>query len=425
MRRLLPVMVAPLLLLSTTTAPAQVKMDIPAPAAGSKLENVYSVVAPEVRCAAVCDHAGWLAFGHRVTHLDAQVSLFRLDAQGNAAATPIRLKLPRSPGLARYPIYVLGLAFHPKLPLLYVWQDVDLPKKPGYNYIAIDLLGSERTGSEQIDHLLIYSLEKPQPELLAATCRGHAYLFCQMAGSISVDPAGERLYVPNLRVADDSNYRTIPGSLVLAPDGIPLVGDGDPKADRAAHIAAIDKLQEDDKELLPQRRPPWGHETFTEVWGGCGTGFVHTGRDQVLIGGYHATALIAWKPDDKQARLHSFLVNDSYRRFYAVGHPRLPVAYVAPLDGLYLLRFEIADGNITLVPRQANIAAYVTSPAVVMSKANRLAFGSNHGVVAVNLDDQGRFKRECVQTAVASPRVEAIAYSEKFDRLYVPVETGK
>ena len=31
---------------------------------------------------------------------------------------------PRPDALAKYPNYPLALAFHPKLPLLYVWQDV-------------------------------------------------------------------------------------------------------------------------------------------------------------------------------------------------------------------------------------------------------------------------------------------------------------
>ena len=423
MTRFLPVLA--LLVILTTTAPGQIKIDIPAAPADSKIDNLVCVVAPEARCAAVCDTFGWLAIGHRSSHFDAQVSLFRLDAQGKPAATALPLKLPRSPGLARYPIHALSLAFHPKLPLLYVWQDVDLPKKPDPHY-AIDLLGSERTGSEQIEHLLIYSLEKPQPELLVGTCSGRAYLFAQPAGGVSVDPAGERLYVSNLRVGDDSDYRATVGSFALAPDGIPLVADGDPKLDRAAHIAAIDKVQNDGKSVMPQRRAPWDHDALPHVWGGSGTGFVHTGRDQVLIGSFHTTALIAWKPDDKQARLHSFQVNAAaYCRFYAVGHPRLPIAYVAALDHQYLLRFEHVDGNFTLVPRQANVAASVTSPAVVLSKANRLAFGSNQRVVAVNLDEQGRFKRECVQAAVPNPRVEALAYSDKFDRLYVAVETSK
>jgi hypothetical protein len=89
------------------------------------------------------------------------------------------------------------------------------------------------------------------------------------------------------------------------------------------------------------------------------------------------------------------------------------------------MRFEYADGNFTLVPRQGNVTNYITSAPVVMGKRKCVAYGSNYRVVGVKLDDQGRFLRESVQATVPSPRIEALAYSDKFDRLYVPVETGK
>jgi hypothetical protein len=57
-----------------------------------------------------------------------------------------------------------------------------------------------------------------------------------------------------------------------------------------------------------------------------------------------------------------------------------------------------------------------------MGKANKIAVGGQWAVFVVPLDDEGRFKPERVQQKVGVSLVEALTYSDKFDRLYVAVE---
>jgi hypothetical protein len=121
--------------------------------------------------------------------------------------------------------------------------------------------------------------------------------------------------------------------------------------------------------------------------------------------------------------LFSFLVNDSLRKYYLTAHPRLPVFYVTPMGNTYTLRFEHADGFVTLVPLQAELpGSAVTGPPLFMARRSKLVFPSNGLVFTVGLDHQGRFRQERGRALVPNPTVEAIAYSEFHDRLYVAVE---
>src|SRR5438067_8199058 len=155
----------------------------------AKVPYVVPVVAPAAYCAAVGDAAGLVAVGHKVDK-QAQLSLFRLDAQGKPADKPIVVKLPKPATLAQRDTYPLSLAFHPTLPLLYVWQEVEGLKG--------DPVPPDEPAWKEFDHLLIYSLEKA-PELLVALCRGPLFHTGNAAGSLGLDGGNGLLYIPNLR----------------------------------------------------------------------------------------------------------------------------------------------------------------------------------------------------------------------------------
>ena len=55
--------------------------------------------------------------------------------------------LPRPQSLSTFPSSAKSLIFHPRLPLLYVWQDIDAPIK-----------GPKVEAVQEFDHLLIYSI---------------------------------------------------------------------------------------------------------------------------------------------------------------------------------------------------------------------------------------------------------------------------
>jgi hypothetical protein len=389
-------------LLTVAPAPAQLRVQIPA-GRPTKLAYVIPVVAPAARAAAVSDAAGWLAVAHHARHPDAHVSLYRLGADGRPSGSPVAMKLPRPPSLARYANYPLGLAFHPKLPLLYVWQDVALPKDA--RGVPLPVAAADRAGWEQFDHLLIYGLEKGRPELLVSLCRGEAFAHGLPDGSLGLGAKGGRLYVPNVRVPKAASGQTVVGCYDLDAKGLPATADR--------------------KAIPPRHVAPPNKDAFPDHPTGCGFGFVPVGLDAVLFGGYYSTALVLWRPEDRTRRLFSFTLPRSYRRFVAAGHPDLPVIYVSDLVSSEAYCFEHVEGNLTLVPQRATFAEDILHSApVVLTRKGQVAFGGRHRVFIVNLDKEGRFLPAGATVGVNNPQVEALAYSARHNRLYVAVEAS-
>jgi len=156
-----------------------------------KVPYVVPLIAPAAYCAAAGDALGMVAVGHKVDK-QARLSLFRLNAKGKPAGAPLVVKLPKPAILAARDTYPLSLAFHPTLPLLYVWQEVEGLKG--------DPVPPDEPAWKDFDHLLIYSLEKA-PELLVALCRGPLFHTGNVAGSLGLDVGNGLLYIPNLRFA--------------------------------------------------------------------------------------------------------------------------------------------------------------------------------------------------------------------------------
>lgn len=420
------------LLLTASLTAGQTKVRIPT-VEDATIDNLIKVEASLANNSAVCDRLGLIAFTHDAKHVDGQVSLRKLDAAG-APGDALLLKLPKPAGLAKYPNYATGLSFHPTLPLLYVWQDVEMPKDE--RKIPQSLSAADNAAMNEFDHLLIYSLEKPVPELLAGLCRAPEFSYSRPAGCVTVDAAGERLYVPNV-TTDHKPAGTTIGSYVLWADGMPVVGqpeEGKPAPGtekptpegRAAHIAAIQAASKANKQALPQRVcPANGYAFYPDSAVGSGIGFVPIARDIVITGGYHATGIVSWTPEDRTCRMVHYRLQSHYSYKWPAGHPSLPLVFVAENQDAHLFRFEHADGNPTLVPQRADLeAANLSSNPAVMAKAKKIAVGSQHRVIVIGLDDNARFKPERKQQLVGS-MVRTLCYSEKFDRLYVAVEKEK
>ena len=119
---------------------------------------------------------------------------------------------------------------------------------------------------------------------------------------------------------------------------------------------------------------------------------------------------------------HYQLTPLAYSTYRLAGHPTLPVVYLSMVGYSYIFRMEHADGYLTLLPQTVMINDAVYSPPVVMAKRKRVAFGGANHVHAVGLDDDGWYTNTMEQTVVANPSLEALVYSEKFDRLYAAVE---
>jgi hypothetical protein len=381
------------LLVFASTSTAQPKVTLAPPKPGH-IDAIVPVMAQSARCAAVNDAHGVLAFGHDRGYADAHVSLVKLDAKGTPAAYAIPIKLPTLPGLVKTPNYAVSVAFHPTLPLLYVWQDVYANYTNPPAPMSDDL--------KKFDHLLIYDVVKETPTLLAGLCRGESYIYGQQGGSVSVDPTGSFLYVPNLR--EEKNA----GSLRFGR--FPLGVDGLPKKDN----------------VPPQLTPIEYVHLFHLSGYGSGLSFHHVAKDVVISS--CSQGLMTWRPEDKNVALSGMpLKYGGHAR--VVGHPTLPVLFASVahhVNGDSLFRCEHVEGYLTLLPRQYVIPeSKLSSPPAILSKPNKVAVGGQYQVYLLDLDDKGFPTGALTHVLVNGPQVRALVYSERFDRLYVGVELSK
>jgi hypothetical protein len=160
---------------------------------------------------------------------------------------------------------------------------------------------------------------------------------------------------------------------------------------------------------------------------GSGIGFVPVGKDAVVYGGYHDVVYVRWAPDDRRAKFETFLPPAyGYSHHHVVAHPKLPVIYSCNYRHGVVYRLEHADGHPTLGPQTATLdAAYPLSAPVVLARHNRLAFGGHQRVFLLHLAPDGKILPTRSQVMIGPHPVEAVGYSEKFDRLYVGVEPVK
>ncbi len=404
------------------------------------LPFVTTCVAPAARMAAVSDVAGMLAVAHRPKS-PAHLSIFRLDAQGQmAAGEPAPLTLPKPAALGDRPNQVLGLACHPRFPLLYIWQDVP-PNDPPTT--AID-----PAQSAEFDHLLVYSLEETPPRLLLATARGPDFHCGAVVGGFALDGAAARLYVPNMqRPGPMKNMVPAVGWLNIAPDGLPALVDAN--AAPATHAAAAPATANPAPApplappeaaasraarlpVLEAAKAPGAAQTLSKFLESAPTTFsdwpspfsyAPFNDDAVLTASFSGP--VSWVLSDRLGRFGYFFLHPYLAyRYRLVAHPRQPSAYVITVayDGR-IVRLEHAEGYFTLTPQAVLIDnAVIHSPPLVLVKTNQLAVGTAGRICLVDLDTEGRLQGKGVQMTVNNPQIEALAWSERFGRLYVPVE---
>ncbi len=298
--------------------------------------------------------------------------------------------LPRPASLAAFQNYPLSFAFHPKLPLLYVWQDI---------------LGQAMTSAKnnvvfkEFDHLLIYNVSNPAaPTLVLQTCRGDEFSYGLRYGPLAFNAEGTRLFLPNLRLKESPDNNSIPaiGYLKLDAQGMPIK-DGDTPA------------------MVTQGITAWA--TYPPVLG-C---FPISDDITLFCGMYGPTT---WDASNRRAPFCTYVLNPTYQNTMRMTlHPKLSVFYVTTMGGPFVYRMEHADGFVTLLPQTLTFggAAATTLP-VLMTKGNLLAFGGVNKIFFVALDAEGKLTNKLSQTPVANPSVDSLVYSERFDRLYVGVE---
>ena len=382
------------------------------------IPQLTPVVAHDARCVAQSDAHGLIAFGHDRTWPEGHISLFKLDPSGQPILPATTWKMPIPEGLVKQKLenYPLSLAFHPTLPRLYVWQEV--------NAYYTNPPSRETPELFTFDHLLIYDLAKSPPALVTALCRGPDWIYGQQGGAIAIDGAGQFLYVPSLR------ERTNAGSWRFGR--FPLDADGLPKASSEA-VSPLPPPEERIKKLeaantahtlLPPDLTPIEYVyLFPGGSYGSAISFLPQDKDLVIAGG--SLGLICWRPGDPLVVVSGLPIR-KHGATLAARHPKLPLVFASKMQGDAIFRTEFVEGYWTRVPRGWSFPeSRLTTAPVVLAKSNQVAIGGQQQIYVVSLDDKGEAKPEAIVARAFSPAIKALTYSEKFDRLYVGVDLSR
>lgn len=379
-----------LLLIPGQTAGENLKL---ASATEGTIDRLVLVTTAPAACAAVSDTAGLLAIGHRTG--EAHVSLFALNDQGQLATdAPLTLTLP-TPAAFEQKNHPLCLVFHPKKPLLYVWQDVEI-KQTG---VAPDANGLK------LNHLLIYDVAKSPPALVRELARGAEYAIDNQAGAIALSRSAGRLYVPNL-ILDPAKPTTAAslGYFNLDAEGLPVDADQKPTDKLAFRIT----------------KPNWALSGFP-----CGMSYLTLENDAVVT--TNSIGTVTWNENNAASPFNAVMQRSFLGKYYndrLAAHSTLPMLYGSGLGTNETWCMEHVGGFPTLTAQRATIErASLTTGPLVLSKRNQVALAGSDRVYVLDLNDRGRFKATLMRTR--APKAAAIAYSPRFDTLYVAVEKVK
>jgi len=320
--------------------------------------------------------------------------------------------LPIAAEAAKFGNYPLSLAFHPKLPRLYVWQEINVP--------YVNAPAPHPPIINTFDHLCIYDLSQPSPTLMAALCRGPDFGFGLTGGGIAVDADGVFLYVPNVREVRDRNSWSF-GRFPLDGDGLPKVHDKEiPLAERLKELVQINEK----KPLVPlERAPVEPIYIMPSTSEGSVTDIHPLGAGGVVAGG--ARGFIRWRPRDPIVELMGLPLRAGSATLLG-RHPKSTALYATRYGRNSVFRADLADGVLTTLPREYALPdAKLGSPPAVMSRHNRLAVAGQYHVDVLDLDEAGNPRAEAMRIPVLSALGRAMVYSEVFDRLYLGVELSK
>ena len=92
----------------------------------------------------------------------------------------------------------------------------------------------------------------------------------------------------------------------------------------------------------------------------------------------------------------------------------------------FLYRTEHADGFPTLAPQRMILYYFrAATPPVFLPPRKLVALGGEKRIALLTLDADGRLTKDRAEVEVNAPRVRGLAYSPKFDKLYVATDEPK
>jgi hypothetical protein len=370
-------------------------------------DYVTQVVVPDASCAAVSDALGLLVVGSQAPG-DQQLAVFKLDAAGKPSAEPVWLKLPKPEALAAKASYPLGVLFHPRLPVLYVWQDVDAPpvkgeKKP---------LPAEYV---EFDHLLVYGIKDGALELVQSSASGDGFKCGLKAGTVGLDFGAKNLFVPNAagETADEA------GIAFFALDAEGLPGEtpeeaAEQKGKAVKNMTTSKGLKKTPRAVVLPKR------LHTSHYYPSGTGWFG-GSDALIMGGYSGCMVADFHNGGLRQTWFSIPILTG--SCFATAHPTLPALYLCLHDHNHLYQVGQVNGIVTLLPQIATVAGtHLDGLPVVLTKQSRLAVTEAKSLHLVGLKADGKLDGQDQMLPLPGGVGKGLAYSEKLGRLFVAVD---
>ena len=370
---------------------------------------ITQVVVSNALCAAVSDAASLLVVGQRSTS-NQHLAVFRLDAAGKPVGEPARLALPKPAVLAKESNYPLGLLFHPRLPMLYVWQDITAPPQDKQEKHAAF------TNWLEFDHLLIYAVKPTGLELVETAAHGIGFHCGLGGGTVGLDAAGKTLFLPNSIGAtyDEAGI----AYYALDEQGLPVDSD---EADATKSRAKPGKEELGTSRFA--RTVVALQRKRTHRYYPSGAGWF-AGSDAMVMGGYAG----CMSADFARGGLRQswFTTLEHVGHCVLAGHPNQPALYLAMQNTPRLFQVAHADGYVSLLPQVASVkGAQLLGAPVVLAQQARVAVGAAKSVFLFGLEADGRLDGKVEQVALPSAAVRGMAYAEKRGRLYVAVDKGE
>lgn len=366
---------------------------------------VKTVVVPEASCAAVNEAGTLLAIGRRAKD-EKHVVLIRLDAHGQPAAEPAWITLPKPKPLAEKLNYALGVMFHPRLPVLYVWQDIPgpPPAKQENNPEFKDYL--------EFDHLQVYTVAGGKPELVHAGARGAGFHCGLNHGTVGLDREGRTLFLPN---ATGETFET--GSIglpALDEEGLPVeTPDAQPAPPGASRVKAKAPRGAERRPALPRKL-----QTRTRFPTGAGW---FAGTEAMLMGGYSGCMISDLH--NGAMRQTWFPITERAGPCTLAAHPTAPAAYLALQDEALFFAMGQVNGFLTLLPQVATVTgAHYTGLPVVLTAHARVAIGDARALHLFGLKPDGKLDGKHEMLKLSAAAVKGTAYSAKHSLLYVAVD---
>ena len=343
------------------------------------------VVIARTSTAVFSEQAKLLAFAHEPLQQN-DISIFALDDSGTPSVTPIaQIVLPAVAALKDRDNYPLDIRLHPRLPILYVFRDV---KK------SADADAPLEAVYETLPRVLVYGIEPTGAKLLQSLCPGSLFWKGSAVGFLQLDSDAKRLYVSNLLRGEPGNQEYGIAYLDVGADGL--------------------------IKLTADKQPSMKQFFAANFYTGNCTGGIEIISDDTIIWSSMGGPTTAKLTEPDCTTHYVWLWPPRYRKRIAL-HPTLPVMYFSNIGEAYVQMIEHAAGYPTMMPTYASVSGPM-SPPVVMAKHNFVAMGGKNFVNLLCIDAQGRYTGEIHYVNVKDPDVRAVAYSPKFDRLYVSEE---